>query len=538
MQSRTAGSVQRTRGVDTRLAAVGPLSRRWRMGLHYVVFVWVLAVPAHAQVRPGDGVELEDVVQAVLTNSPEIERGRLAVEAEAGARLLAASPFDLQVRADLRSGRDALPLAGGHNGLLVTESVETGASMLKSFRSGMVMSSDLSLGRVRGSAGGVPADQIRALISLLVPLAGGRGGGATAGVERAAQESYAASRLERDHVVARAVHDAVHAYWLYLAAHEQLETHVESADRARRLVEETRVLIRADERPMSDLDLMASNLAQKQTAVTAARQTLLDARHALGIAMGLGADAIGALGPPSTRFPEASSDFAVPFTAETRARLVRRALSARRDLAGLQARRTGARLAWEGSLQDVRARWDVLARVGYIRVSQGLVPGAASSLGRAHGGVNGLIQIQYEPLATNHAVRGAARRAAARERTAAIAADDLARRIEANVRVAMERLDNAVREALAVREAVRLSERSVVTEQEKFRLGLATLFDAILAEDSLTNARLLRTNAHYRFSAALARLRFESGTLLETAADTVSVDASSMTSFAFEERKR
>ena len=88
------------------------------------------------------------------------------------------------------------------------------------------------------------------------------------------------------------------------------------------------------------------------------------------------------------------------------------------------------------------------------------------------------------------------------------------------------------------REAVRLSERSVVTEQEKFRLGLATLFDAILAEDSLTNARLRRTNAQYRFSAALARFRFESGTLLQTAADAVTADASSMTTFAFEERKR
>ena len=510
------------------------------MGLCSVVLVWALASPAQAQLRPGDDLELEEVVQALLTNSPEIERGRLAVEAEAGARLLAASPFDLQMRADLRSGREALPLAGGHNGFLVTESVETGTSMLKSFRSGMVMSSDVSLGRVRSSAGGVAADQIRTSISLLVPLAGGRGGGATAGVERAARESYAASRLERDHIVARAVHDAAHAYWLYLAAHEQLKTHVESADRARRLVEETRVLIRADERPISDLDLMASNLAQKRTVVTAARQTVLDARHALGITMGLGADAIRALGPPSTGFPEAGSDFPVPFTAETRVRLVRRALSARRDLAGLRARRTGARLAWEGSLQDVRSRWDVLARVGYTRVSQGLATGVVSSLERAYGGMSGLIQLQYEPLAVNHAVRGTARRAAALERTAAIAADDLARRIEANVRAAMERLDNAAREALAAREAVRLSERSVVTEQEKFRLGLATLFDAILAEDSLTNARLRRTNAQYRFSAALARLRFESGTLLETAADAVSAAAaaSSMTSFVFEERKR
>ena len=35
---------------------------------------------------------------------------------------------------------------------------------------------------------------------------------------------------ERDHIVARSVRDASQAYWLYLAAHEQLRTHIESAD--------------------------------------------------------------------------------------------------------------------------------------------------------------------------------------------------------------------------------------------------------------------------------------------------------------------
>lgn len=523
---------------SSRRSGLASLPCRGGTRCHHVFLVMALAVTAHAQTPLGDGVELDDVVDAVLANSPDIEVGRLAVEAEAGARLLAASPFDLQVRAGLRSGREVLPLSGGRNGLLVTRSLETSTSATKSFRSGMVVSSDLSLGRVRSGAGGVPADQARSQVSLLVPLAGGRGGGATAGAERAAQESYTASRFERHHIAARAVHDAVHAYWLYLAAHEQLTIHVESADRARRLVEETEVLIRADERAMSDLDLMASNLAQKQTAVTAARQTLLDARYALGVAMGLGAEAVPTLGPPLTAFPETGGDSSVSLTQAMRAEVVRRALAARRDLAGLRARRDGARLAWEGTLRDMRSRWDVFARVGFTWVSPRPAAGALSSAAGASGGVNGLVQIQYEPLATNHAVVGRARRAAAVERTAVVAADDLVRRIEANVRMALERLDNAVQEALAAGEAVRLSERSVVTEQEKFRLGLATLFDAILAEDSLTNARLLRTSAQFRLAAALVRLRFEGATLLQQdAGDAVSVAPGRMTSFVFEERK-
>ncbi len=499
--------------------------------------VLALATAAQAQVPFSGGIDLDGVVTTVLTSSPEIERGRLAVEAEAGARLLAASPFDLVVRTGLLSAREILPLAGARSGLLVTETAEARASAVKSFRSGVVVSADFSLGRVRGGTVGLPANQGGSSVSVLVPLAGGRGGGAAAGAERAAQESYAASRLERDHVVAQAVHEAVLAYWLYLAVHQQLRTYIESADRAQRLVEETEVLIRADERPVSDLDLMASNLAQKQTAVTAARQTLLDARYALGLAMGLAADAVSTLGPPLTGFPETTVESHAAVGVAARAAMVRTALTARRDLAALQARREGARLAWEGALRDVRPRWDLLTRVGYTGVRRGPAPGMTSLFPQGSGGLNGLVQVQYEPVAGNRAVRGRARRTAALHQAAAVAAAELVRRIEANVRVAIEGFENAAQEALAAREAVRLSERSVVTEQEKFQLGLATLFDAILAEDSLTNARLRRTNAQFRFAAALVRLRFETATLLETAGGVVLVDPSRMTAFVFEERK-
>ena len=494
-----------------------------------------LTVAVHAQVPFVGGVAIEDVVSTVLTGSPDIERGRLAVEAEVGARLLAAGPFELEVRTALQGARDNLLLAYARNGVLVTETVETRTSAVKAFRSGLVVSSELALARIRSSAIGLPIGRIDSAVSVRVPLAGGRGGSAAAGAERAARKSVAASRFERDHVTARVVHDAVFAYWRYLAAHEQLRTYVESANRAQRLVEETEVLIRADERPASDLDLMASNRAQKLTAVTAARQALLDAKYALGIAMGIAGGTIPTLGPPLTGFPETVVDYGAAGRAATRAAAVRAARVARRDLAALRARRDAARLAWEGALRDVRPRWDVVTRVGYTGVAQGTSPGAGTSSAQGAGGLNGLIQVQYEPVAANRAVRGRALGRAASHRAAAVAFDDRARRVEANVLLAIDAFDNAAQETVAAGEAVRLSERSVLTEQEKFRLGLAALFDAILAEDSLTNARLRLTNARLRFAAALVRLRFETGTLLRVAGDAFSVDPNRMTAFVFEE---
>ena len=83
--------------------------------------------------------------------------------------------------------------------------------------------------------------------------------------------------------------------------------------------------------------------------------------------------------------------------------------------------------------------------------------------------------------------------------------------------LAVEALQNAARETAIAEEGLRLSVRAVETEREKFRLGLATVFDAILAEDTLTRALLRRIDARLRYAVALARLRFETGTLLEAA---------------------
>lgn len=494
-----------------------------------VLLLMAASAAAQPRIRFADGVETAGVVASALALSPEMEQACLAVEAETGALLLAASPFDLAVRTALQRSRDHLPVVSARNGILMTEAVETRASAVKGFRSGLILASELSFARVRTATIGLSRGQIDSSLSVRVPLAAGRGGSAATGVEHAAQESLAASRLERHHVAARVVHDAVAAYWRYRAAQEQLQTYVESAERAERLVEETMVLIRADERPASDLDLVASNRAQKATVVTSARQTLIEAQHALGIAMGLTAAAIPALGPPLTAFPGTDAGPG----SRGGAAAVRAALAGRRDLAALRTRRDGARLAWEGAQRDVRSRWDLVTRVGFTRVGRGAIPDGVAALAPGIGGLNSLVQVEYEPVAVNRAVRGRALGRAASHRAAVVAVGDLARRIEANVLVATAAVANAAAEALAAEEAVRLSERSVLTEQAKFRLGLTTLFDAILAEDSLTNARLLETNARLRFASALTRLRFETGALLDDAL--VPTDGGGTASFHFEE---
>ena len=494
------------------------------------VAVFLACTPAVSGQTAIGGISIDTVMTTVLAESPDIEQSRLAIEAGAADRLAAAGPFDFRMQASVMGGRDhryASREAG------TTGSLTTLASGTKLLRSGIAISTDLSFGRFSGMDS-LPPNQADSSISIRIPLAGGRDGGAATGVERSAEQSYRAALLDRGHVSELAVLQAVAKYWQYAAAQEGLEIHRASAGRAEVLVEVTEALIRADERPASDLDVMTSNLANKRTAVSASEQAVIDARYALGLAMGLEADRVQALGPALTAFPDPPGILERE-TDSLPAVLVRTAIRARRDLAAAIARRDAARLAWQGALRDFRPRWDVVATLGH---TSNFGPESPPPSPRGAGGLNSFVQIRYEPVATNNAAHGLALRTETSYRSAVIAAEDLTRRIGANVEVAAAALDNAASEVAIAEEAVLLSRRSVDTEEAKLRLGLATLFDAILSADALTSAQLRLTDARYRYAVALARLRFETGTLLQHDEENVSADTRRVLTFALEEESR
>jgi outer membrane protein TolC len=147
-------------------------------------------------------------------------------------------------------------------------------------------------------------------------------------------------------------------------------------------------------------------------------------------------------------------------------------------------------------------------------------------------GLNTTVQIQYRPPLSNSAVRGAVLQAEAAYQQAAIASTDLSRVIQSNTALATEALLRSRSVLEHNDEAVRLSRIAVEVEKTKFQLGISTLFDALLSEDTLTNALLAQINGQVRFAGAIARLRFETGTLVEVKGDDPVVDTEALTTIS------
>jgi outer membrane protein TolC len=143
------------------------------------------------------------------------------------------------------------------------------------------------------------------------------------------------------------------------------------------------------------------------------------------------------------------------------------------------------------------------------------VGGALSSLYSNVPGLDASVQLSYELPLGSLAARGETVQSIAAYDQARIREAELRREIASGVRVARQALHHGRETLFASREAVAFSREAVENEKRKFQLGMSTLFDVILAEDALTNARLGEITGQQAYAVAIARLRYETGSIVD-----------------------
>lgn len=486
--------------------------------------VVVLAAPsgiAQTPPSPEPGLDLARVVLTTLSSSPDVQLAALRAEASRGALLAAGATFDFQLESSGVAKRNhaADPVSGAE---AIQSDLAYAVGTERLFRSGMAVRTSVGFAR-RGYStvpGSATSNSVDVGLTLTVPLLRDRGGAVSQAAERAAAREQSGSSFGLSHATAQRVLSSVSAYWDYLAVWQRLEVLRSSEERAQRMVEETRVLVQADERTSADLTQLLGNLASKRVARIAAEQDVVEARRQLGLAMGLPADAIAALPAPATDFPRLARE---PITRLPTERLIENAYAHRPDLAAAEHAVGSARVLLDASRNELRPRLDLVVGTGYTAVEPGLGFGSFfSPLYRHDPRLDASVQLSYRFPARNSGARGRLLQVSALHEQQRVIQDDLRRRVATGVAVAVEALvrgDAGTREA---EQAVTLFEAGVLAEQRKFQLGVSTLFDMILAQDALTNALLARIQSRRAYAVAVATLRFESGTLLD--GDTVALD--------------
>ncbi len=343
---------------------------------------------------------------------------------------------------------------------------------------------------------------------LNIPMLRGRGEDAVAARERAALRDAEAAALAAKQAAAETVLRTVSAYWNLHGAQERVKVLTRALELEKRLVEITRALIDAQEMPRAELARVLAAEANAQSQLEAARRDLVKARMELALVMGVRVES-------EDNAPLAAGPFPIVPEREllsglNELELESLAMERRFDLRAAALTREARTLEARGAELDRRAKLDL----GLTLSSRAIGEDSLSNAIDEWASPSWRVKVASERPVGNRERQGKFLQARARLDQAAIEAVDLERNVRLNVVLAQRSLAETVARYEAARRAAEYYSQTVEAELEKLRLGSSTLLDAIVTEQQHTQANISLIAAQQEMATLLARLRFETGTIL------------------------
>lgn len=464
---------------------------------------------------------LLEAVRLTLLQDAHIQGAQQQVEFAKGAVQIAGGQFDLTLQSALSRELNRVPrsqLDFVQEGFVDIAERESDIAtyelrLKKQLRSGITLSPGLEVTRFTDNLFQERAVN-RANVSFLirVPLLKGWGRAATEAGERAARATQEAAVLDLQQTIALRILNTAAAFWQCLAAQHRLQILRESEQQSANLLRAVRDLVNIQELPASELRQTEADQAAKATERITGEHEFWQAREQLAQAIGLAPDLMALPPVPAADFPAAVTNLSGWSPAELSESLARRP----DYLAALKVQ-SASEILEAAARQNLKPQLDLNLAVGYAGLDEG------SQLERYYGsldprlapGPNLLGTVSFEWPFGNRAARGAlAQRQAVRQQSH-LRAQELARTIHSGILVAFSELTSSQGEIEQADAAAQSFRRAVQSEQDKVRLGTGTILDVITLADRLHEARLRGISARARYGTALARVRYETGWLIQ-----------------------
>lgn len=484
---------------------------------------------------------LIDAVRITLERQSSITISKQQVLAGEASVLSAQSIFDPIVKAGTNIQRTNTPLSSATQvtspeapfstiSSISADTTNYSVGLTKKLRSGIDVNAIASVQRITDNYLNKVASPSSSAISLnfVLPLLKGRGEEVTVSNETAALLSRDAAQQNQRHVISGAITATVAAYWDYLAAEQALDIARGAEERAQTLLADSRKLAAGDQMPRAEVKKYESRLLSESGLRIAAEQSLLQARHSLGLVMGLNRQEIARIPPPR-------DGFGLIDAAAIDAQKIRGMASAlagdvgsrRADIRSLDDSQRAAEALLLAANDAKKSQLDLVFGVGYngmIESRRGVLnPAALEALGDNVHGANVSVGLSYSFPVNNLAAQGLVLQRSAQLEQIQLQRQALLDDIQSSIEVSLNSLRSAAEQLRHARLEVAIQREVYENERKKYRYGMSTALDLFSNETQLTNAQLSELNAERNLAQSLIRVRFATGTLLEpnTAAHTI-----------------
>lgn len=430
---------------------------------------------------------------------------------------IASGRFDLSLSKYFRSGITLTPymtagydhnqFAGRRNGYFVDRVDENGLPVTTEYGT--------QLRRFVNFGGKNILDLYRTEIGFDVnlPLLRGRGIESAGAFEKAAQIDLAASELVLRHGSSTSTLSTAFAYWQLYSAQRRVAVLERSLELQTRIGDLTAQLIEGDALPRVESARSAASQANARAQLEGARRDLVTAR--LGLARAMGLDVDGVANAPLAEGPFPTAPTPEQIRALDATALSTQALDLRADRQATHELVASGKVLAEAARRDLASRLDLALSLSTAAIGE-------ESFGNAVDrwtGPNGSFALAFDKSLGNNGQEGRYAQNEALVRQREISAIDLDRRIRIAVVEILRSLEEASAGLAAAEAAAGHFQTTVDAEFEKLGLGASTLIDAILTEQQKTGSDLAVIAGQQQVALLLARLRFETGTLIDWNAD-------------------
>ncbi|MEW6669026.1 MAG: TolC family protein [Thermodesulfobacteriota bacterium] len=348
---------------------------------------------------------------------------------------------------------------------------------------------------------------------LIIPLMRGLGEANTGALEMAAQSRLTATEFFSKHNISGRILQTASAYWSSLAALHTLKIMEDAISRAEEIYRLVELLVKGGEVEPALMHQAQAKLAQRKADIKQSELNYYESRQRLALAMGLSPGELADPPSPEGPFPPVTDVRLLDKALE--ARYIQQALERRGDY---QAARTGINtqeILLQKASDDRRMRLDLDLGFGMSGLNErGDWSRYYRSLYHDKAGPNVFAGLSLEwPIENNTAVGEYLRRKSL-VREQKLTVTQLSQGIASDVLVSLERLRSSFQEYRLSRDSVEAYKEAVKHENYKVRMGESSLTSLIDIEDQYLEARLSHINALRRYAAALAELRYATGTLL------------------------
>jgi outer membrane protein TolC len=467
---------------------------------------------------PSDEHGLLLAIRTTLDSHPELALNEQQLAYSIATVEASRSAFDHHLSASLGTDHffSPMPLHGSESGVTDSLSADFSINGSRATPWGMTVSPWVGVSRTElrgiGEGASLVAGMHTANVGLQVTQSLLQGGGRVGAASslKAAEIDVDVLGLDLEQAMSLRVLATTQAYWNVLAAREQVLIVKESAARTLTLLEETRLLVEADERPAADLQQIEASLATDRALIVRVESGLVSARLSLGLALGL--DEVASLermlpledlpDPEARSAADLADSSSFLATAETN----------RRDLAALARQVAAAEVRVAGARRNALPSLDLSVSGGYSSLLGGEEAATeAALLGGTSDGFDVGASLSLAWPVENRAKRAALQQALSSQRIAQIRRAETRRAVRSGVVAAVDSLRAALLGLQAAREAVSFYETSVASEVAKLRAGMATVIDVVLTEDRLTTAQRSLVAARLECAQARAMLAYKTG---------------------------